>query len=484
MRFSSYNIFTVPLSNGEHILLNGLTGLMDTIDEEAYEVVSSYAQEDVLPSEIMDKIEVIREHFLDRGYLTELTRDEEVAKAESLAFELNSKRDPDQWSVVLVPNLGCNYRCTYCFEKEGGYPSKVMTKEEVDAVFKIIKDKVEPGEKTTLYGGEPLAKENREVIEYILQKCEEIDSTCFAVTNAHDLEHYMDLLGGKKISSLQITVDGPREIHNSRRIALDRESSYDKIMKNIETALRETDVSIYMRINVDLRNSPYITDLLEDLDKRGFLDNPSFRVIANNVVGVGDLTLVNEGFQKLGKIVKEKYPKIDYVFSGRVSDTEDSLFSAVYLGQKIPLRVSVCGADSNLRVFGPGGAIYPCWSCVGGTDDVIGIYDESGSVRWNSETKEKWNRKMVGYKKKCIRCKFALICGGGCIRPALPNEESANIYDCDYYNNQFEDQLVKYTDSFLAAGNDSYQITETKDLSGMNHPADQYKKSRGDKNEK
>ena len=33
MRFSSYNIFTAPLSNGEHILLNGLTGLMDMIDE-------------------------------------------------------------------------------------------------------------------------------------------------------------------------------------------------------------------------------------------------------------------------------------------------------------------------------------------------------------------------------------------------------------------------------------------------------------------
>ena len=484
MRFSSYNIFTAPLSNGEHILLNGLTGLMDTIDEEAYEVVSSYAQEDFLPSEIMDKIEVIRDHFLERGYLTELTPEEEVAKAESIAFELSSKRDPDQWSVVLVPNLGCNYRCTYCFEKEGGYPSKVMTKEEVDAVFKIIKDKIGPGENITLYGGEPLAKENRELIEYILKKCEEIDNTCFAVTNAHDLEHYMDLLGRKKISSVQITVDGPREIHNSRRIALDRESSYDKIMKNIETALKETDVSVYMRINVDLRNSPYILDLLDDLDNRGILNNPSFGVLANNVVGVGELTLVNEGFQKLSDIVQKRYPKIDYAFSGRASDTEERFFPAVNLGQKIPLRVSVCGADNNLRVFAPEGAIYPCWSCVGGSDDVIGFYDESGSIRWNPETNEKWTRKMVGYKTKCIRCRFAFICGGGCIRPALPNEESANIYDCDYYNNQFEDQLVKYTDSFLAAGNDSCRSTESKGSVGNETRADYQQKSRGDEHEK
>ena len=93
MRFSSYNIFTAPLSNGEHILLNGLTGLMDMIDEEAYEVVSSYAQEESLPLEIMDKIEVIRDHFLERGYLTELTLDEEVAKAEALAFEMSSQRN-------------------------------------------------------------------------------------------------------------------------------------------------------------------------------------------------------------------------------------------------------------------------------------------------------------------------------------------------------------------------------------------------------
>lgn len=466
MRFSSYNIFTAPLSNGEHILLNGLTGLMDTIDEEAYEVVSSYAQEDFLPSEIMDKIEVIRDHFLERGYLTELTQDEEVAKAEALAFELASKRDPEQWGVVLVPNMGCNYRCTYCFEKEGGYPSKVMTKKQVDAVFKIIKDKIESGENITLYGGEPLAKENRDVIEYILEKCKEIDNTCLAVTNGHDLEHYIDLLGTKKISSLQITVDGPREIHNSRRIALDRESSYDKIMKNIENVLKETDANVRMRVNVDKRNVSHIIDLLADLERRGFLDNPNFRVAANAVVGVGELTLVNSALNELEETVEEKYPQIDYEFAGRTSDVNDHLFPAVYLNQKYPFIVSTCGADHALCVFAPDGTIYPCWSCVGLSKDVIGTYDETGTIRWNSQVKERWTRKMVGYKEKCIRCKFAFICGGGCNRPALPNEESGNMYDCDYFNNRFEDQLVKYTDSFLAAGNDSCRNTNNNEAVG------------------
>lgn len=468
MRFSSYNIFTAPLSNGEHILLNGLTGLMDMIDEEAYGVVSAYAEEDCLPSEIMDRIEVIREHFLERGYLTELTRDEELAKAEALAFEMNSQRDPDQWGVVLVPYMGCNYRCTYCFEKEGGYPSRVMTKKQVDAVFKIIKDKIAPGENITLYGGEPLAKENREIIEYILEKCEEIDNTCFAVTNAHDLEHYMDLLGSKKISSLQITVDGPREIHNKRRIAMDGESSYDKIMKNIEKALKETDVSVKMRVNVDRRNAPYILDFMEDLEKRGFLENPSFLVCANAVVGAGDQTLVNTELKKLEKAVEKKYPQLEYDFGGRTSGANDQLFPAVYLNQKIPFKVSTCGADSNLRVFAPDGTIYPCWSCVGLSKDVIGTYDETGAICWNPDIVDIWKKKMLGYKKDCIRCRYAFICGGGCIRPALSNEASANMYDCDYYNNRFEDQLVEYTDSFLAAGNDSCRSTNNERIVGEN----------------
>ena len=410
--------------------------------------------------------------------------EEEVSKAEALAFELASKRDPEQWSVVLVPYLGCNYRCTYCFEKEGGYPSKVMTKEEVDAVFKIIKDKIGPGENITLYGGEPLAKENRDIIEYILEKCEEIDNTCFAVTNGHDLEHYMDLLGSKKISSLQITVDGPREIHNSRRIALDRESSYDKIMKNIETALKETDVFVKLRINVDKRNAPYFVDLLEDLDKRSILHSPSFLFAANAVVGVGDLTLLNTELMKLEDSIKKKYPELEYDFTGRTTEINERLYPAVCLNQKFPFKVSVCGADICLRVFAPGGAVYPCWSALDRSDDVIGTYDETGTIRWNPETKEKWTRKMVGYKTKCIHCRYAFICGGGCIRPALSNEESANMYDCDYYNNQFEDQLVKYTDSFLAAGNDSDQSIESKESVGNETRADDYQKSRGDENEK
>ena len=58
------------------------------------------------------------------------------------------------------------------------------------------------------------------------------------------------------------------------------------------------------------------------------------------------------------------------------------------------------------------------------------------------------------------------------------------MYDCDYYNTQFEEQLVKYTDSFLAAGNDSCRNTKSKESDGNEPRADDYQKSRGDENEK
>lgn len=93
MRFSNYNILSEQLNNGEYLLLNGLTGTLDLIDEEAYALITANSKENILPATVINQLAGVCEHFVERGYLTELSADEELLKAETLAFDLLEKQD-------------------------------------------------------------------------------------------------------------------------------------------------------------------------------------------------------------------------------------------------------------------------------------------------------------------------------------------------------------------------------------------------------
>ena len=452
MRFSRYNILSRQLSNGEYVLLNGMAGTLDLIDEEAYDLIKSHSDEEVLSKPVMDQMAEVREHFIERGYLTELSTDGELSKAEALAYDLIKKKENAKWIVVLLPSLGCNYRCTYCFEQNTGYPSITMGKKQVDAIFDIIKDKIESGSQLTLYGGEPLAKENREIIEYIIKKGKDIGSHFFTVTNGHDLDHYIDLIGKSSLSSFQITMDGPRDIHNRRRISLDKVSSYDKILSNIEKILRDTEAVVNLRINLDKRNAPHVMDFLEDLEMRGILNNPAFDVVANQVVGVGVLTLMHDDVRILEKAVEDKYPRFKDMFMGRTISSNDSIIPALLFGEPVARKTAVCGASSIMKLFCPDGKIYSCWSGLGRSDQVIGTFDEEGSIAWNSDVLEAWKQTMLPYNRECLGCRYAFLCAGGCHRPSLPNETSASSYECNYYKNAFEAYLARVADEYLTEG--------------------------------
>lgn len=454
MRFSNYNILSKQLNNGEYLLLNGLTGTLDLIDGEAYALISASSKEKVLPDAVINQLAGVCEQFVERGYLTELSADEELLKAEKLACDLLEKNGNENWTVVILPSLECNYRCTYCFEQNTGYPAQTMSKKQADAIFEIIKGQIASGARIILYGGEPLAKKNREIIEYLVEKGKEIGCYFFAVTNGHDLDHYIDLLGEDSIRGIQVSMDGPREIHNRRRISLDNVSSYDKILENIEKALHDTDVTVHLRINLDKRNAPYVMNFLEDLEKRGILDNPAVNVVANQVMGIGDLTLINDEIRVLEKAAGAKYPRLKEMFAGRSQAGNDFFFPALYFGEPVVRKVSVCGASDNMKLFCPDGKIYSCWAGLGRSDQVIGTFDEEGHLDWNNETLEAWKRTTLPYNRECLRCKFAFICAGGCHRPVLPKETAASVYECDYYKNTFESYLAGIGNEYLAAGNE------------------------------
>lgn len=451
MRFSSYNILSPKMSTGDHVLLNGLKGTLDLIDEEAYDLIKAHEGDEELSDEVLNFIAEFQDDYVKRGYLTDLNNLEEVKKAREQAKEMIEAKYMDRWGIVLVPNLGCNYRCTYCFEKNEGYPERTMTKEQVDSIFEIIKDKLYPGENLTLYGGEPLDNKNRELIEYIVKKGNELDNTFFAVTNGHDLDHYMDMLGSEKISGVQITLDGPREIHNCRRIPLDKKSSYDKILSNVMTAIKHTDVQVRLRVNLDKRNLPYMVELLDELNEKEIFDSPNVSIVANAVVGEDNVLVTHTDICELEKAVEKEYPVFEGAFTCYSKICRNQILPALTFGEPVARNATPCGAYGTTKVFAPDGNIYSCWSTLGYPEHVIGKYDNNGKIIWNKKVLNSWKRRTVVYDKKCYSCKYVFLCSGGCRRPELPNEAHSNAKECDFYKNMFSDYLAKVTDEHLAA---------------------------------
>lgn len=129
----------------------------------------------------------------------------------------------------------------YCYEGEMSdngtkWSKKTFTREMADRAFNAMLQ-IEPHRELhskiiTLYGGEPLLRENKETVSYIVHKGKELGYSFIAITNGYDLDAYIDLLGPNLIKHLQITIDGCKDKHDMRRRHYLYGVSFDRIIRN------------------------------------------------------------------------------------------------------------------------------------------------------------------------------------------------------------------------------------------------------------
>ena len=290
-RTSLYTIF-LKLKNEDNdfMLVHGYTGAMDVVTEN----VAHFLRKGALPNQdgtYPVEQETI-EALLQRGYLTTKTPVQEREVVHKMA-NIFHKQSSISKSFLFLVAYDCNFRCPYCFENtishDGkAWSKKVFTKDAVDrayaAMLEIEGDRKNHRDTITLYGGEPLLAENKEVVEYIVEEGLKRHYKFMAITNGYDLEHFVDVLGPGKIDYLQITVDGPPEKHNARRTHYLHGNSFEKIMSNIMLCLG-LGVRIGVRINTDLSNFDDIKVLTEMFKEYGFFNDPNFSAYSALVHG-------------------------------------------------------------------------------------------------------------------------------------------------------------------------------------------------------
>lgn len=454
MYVSHYNL-DYPLKDGKSILFNPLSGAMDLVDKEVIHFLHDIEGGKKGSTDGGDVVLYLQE----RGYVYSHIEDEK--KKINTLFQVYQ-----DWSslvprnFVLSTTYSCNLDCKYCFQgqKRQRYSNApiYMSDKILDAAFSFMKKinaEVVTGGKSeiTIYGGEPLQKDerHRKIIYKALKLSREMDFRILVITNGTCLKDYMDLLIEYKVDELQVTLDGPQEVHDRRRpYVLDRLGSFWNIVEGIELALGNGLV-VSLRFVGDRDNIHSAPDLVKFMKERGWYDKPNFKShIGRMCCGVTpeyDHQRLNskEFTEKLIDIYETDRDVGDKVPSRFVG--LDRLFTT---GMVYPPLFDACPGTKLEYALDAVGHIYPCSLGVGMPEFLVGEYYPE--IKFYPDKLEKWRKRNVLNDPKCFKCKVAFLCGGGCPRDALETHGTPHAPACRPVIQSLADGIEYYLPNILA----------------------------------
>ncbi len=425
------------------MLIHGYTGAIDIVDSN---IVNAMNAENISSVLSEDEISLLSQ----RGYLTNKTVEEEQSYVAHFADVLHRMNSKLYKNFGFVITYDCNFRCPYCFEniisKHGtAWSKRTMTKEMVDKAYDAML-KIEPhrelhSNNIILYGGEPLLRENREIVEYIIKKGHNLGYKFKAITNGYDLNYYSDLISPKFFKSFQISIDGFREKHNSRKFHFKEGDSFDKVISNISLAI-EQGINTSVRINFDRTNIGDREILIKYFEKIGFTKNPNFTYHAAKVDDFEHSTIKQNSklftsLDAINNIILGDNCFANTVVNRIIQESKN------FFQNKTPWKLcsTSCSAQYGSYMFDPYGDIYPCLEIVGQKKHCIGIFSE-GKIEWNS-IKEYWHSYNVGKNLICKECKYALLCGGMCRAKEINNINEGDL-TCTLYKSAFS-RAINYS---------------------------------------
>ena len=435
MRTSTYEaVFPLidesgALVEGYALLFNGIYGAMDIVKEPDAAKVASGSSDSLSPE--------LRRRLLARGHLTQKDEMGEVADMKLLA-RVNRMLTDNSGTLFLLPTYNCNFRCTYCYErrrlaKGREWLSHTMSPEMIDAVFKAVdrfRDQGRRIDRCVLFGGEPFLKANLPVVREMVEHAEARGMQLVASTNGYDLENFLPLLSQHPFRLLQISVDGTQKEHDRLRVREDGTGSYERILGNIDLALRQG-VNVKLRMNVDKGNLGSISGLLEDIRTRGWMEAGRFAGRFSYHFGKLGFTGCKANEATNAEIVEE-LRRLGFGTSQAIDlERYHSSIAKIlrdYLSKTTYPRAesSHCGASQWNLFVDPFGDVYPCGTTLALEDEAVGFVDEgSGRFLWNLN-RPKWRLRTSDRIEACRTCPYVFVCRGGCAK-------EASMYHGDYF---------------------------------------------------
>lgn len=424
-KLSRYNFFLPDENSGKVMVFNALSNGLGLLEKETYQLLinGDAGIESLINNK--DGYDVLEK--LKKGYVIVNSSFDEL---EFLKAKFNMiKFSQPALGLTVVTTLDCNLRCQYCYQGEP--PKKYADTETEDGIMNFIRDRTAKTSykqvHVTWYGGEPLLniKFIYSLSEKILKLCKEqhMNYQAMIVTNGTILNRaIVKKLKKYHVTGLQLTIDGPQEVHDKRRpFSNPVKSSYKMIMRNIESVLGI--IPIQVRINVDKTNSEAVIVLLEEFEKRDWLKNS--RDISFYIGYTRDWTT------KCSHVISDCFSMREYS-QAEISFQKLLLAKGMNLNNLYPVnRFFSCGAISpHSYVIDPGGELHKCWSDVGNANAYIG--DVKHPVSLYGKLLDWLSFDPLREGSLCRECEFFPLCAGGCPYVAIHQKEK--MAEDSHYN--------------------------------------------------
>lgn len=418
MELSKYNFFFVY--KNKHLIYNSLSNSFAEIDIQLYDFLKDKENINLNENILSD----VKDDLVRMKILVENEKDE----LNEIKFISDRRRNSDKiLNLTILPTLNCNFACTYCFEEHAH--QEQMSNEIEDLIIDKIKEyKTTESLRITWFGGEPLLAFDRMVSLTNKIKKLGFPFTAGIITNGYLLtEKIIKQLEFLNIKSIQITIDGMSDTHDSRRKLISGRGTFLKIIENVELLKKiEPNIPVSIRVNIDDNNKDEFIKVYDFFHKKNYqklVVTPAF---------VEDISTSKEN-----PCLFNRQKRADFL---------------IYLNKKFNLNFThfyplgdrnECGIRNvNTLVIGPRGELYKYWNDVGNDDKIIGGL--------NNKFKNNY-RLLLRYlngadpfnDEKCKSCFHFPTCGGGCPYLRLKNEyENENFDTCDYIKDNLESFLV------------------------------------------
>lgn len=422
-KFSTYN-YELKIDN-EQYLFNSLSGAFGKLRDKYLDILKGCNMSfDNFPDKLYDDKEFF-ETMKDGGFIVHNELDElEYIKANHYLSRFGNKKS---FGITIAPTLACNFRCTYCFEKNNKYPPDSCLNDEVaNKIIELVEEKTSEGGmlQVNWYGGEPLLELDR-IKEMqnkfnIIAKKKNAKIGAGIITNGYLLtKDVINQLLSVGITMAQVTLDGSEKVHNKRRPLIDGRGSYKKIIDNLTSVSDHFLISL--RVNVDKDNVKNMEEFLNDLSILNINNKKNISIY---------FSMVRETENSCKYISSSCYSVSNY------SDYESNLYKLAmdkgFTLSKLPRPfISNCGAIAeNAIVVEPDGGLQKCWNVIGQKDKRVGhLLEDNETYRANRLKWLAWD----GFNDKlCETCKVLPLCMGGC--PYLKLYDIGSEYSCDPIN--------------------------------------------------
>jgi len=321
--------------------------------------------------------------------------------------------------LYLLLTDACNLRCGYCYflaNMDKGYKFSFMQEETAVAAINMfgrcIAKSDSKDQQIVIYGGEPLL--NRQTLLTTLRYIDKSKDkgtlpsyvSVTINTNGILLDNEIVKQAKKSKAVIAISIDGPKEIHNQKRIYQSGKESFDDVIKGYNLA-KSAGAKLGICITVDKHNIFQLEDVvhwtINELEAKGM----GFNILIEN-----SQNMTENDYSKYSQLAAEKLIGC-FKIARKKGIYEDRIMRRVKCFVEKEPVLSDCGGCGLQIVVSPDGKIGTCQAFCGSKEYFVSKPFDTFEPEKHRFWKE-WRSRSPLSLDECKNCIALGNCGGGC----------------------------------------------------------------------